>query len=317
MKYSKKTIPKKSVVVILLAIAAATFSSCQLTASKSDKAGSTDESAAYSAPKVVGELKSGEINESSGIAVSKCAPNVLWTHNDSGDGPFIYALSETGGSLGTWRVSGAENIDWEDIASYRDSNGRCYLYIGEIGNNEFRRNEMRIYMVPEPETNASTKGTKRNDALETLPATLVTFRYADGPHNAEALLVHPKTGDIYVLTKSRSETSGVYKIPAGSSGTVTAAKIGEISVPAIPDGMITGGDISPDGTRVVVCDYFAAYELILPDGKPFDEIWKAKPLRIELGKRKVGEAVGYSPDGRTIFATSEGKGSPLIRVDRK
>lgn len=301
----------------MLSVAIATFSSCHRTAQRNEKGGSIDESPDYSPPKVVGELKSDEITESSGIAVSKCAPNVLWTHNDSGDGPFIFALSENGESLGTWRVKNADNVDWEDIASSKDANGRCYLYIGEIGNNEFRRNEMKIYKVPEPEIDPWARETNRKDALETEPASVVRFRYADGPHNAEALLVHPNTGDMYVLTKSRSETSGVYKIPAGSSGTVSAPKIGEISVPAIPDGMITGGDISPDGKRVVLCDYYAAYELLLPDGKTFDEIWKSKPLRIELGTRKIGEAVGYSPDGRTIFATSEGKRSPLIRVDRK
>ncbi len=317
MKYSKKTIPKKLVVVILVALTASTFSGCNQTASKNEKSGMIDRSPDYSAPRVVGKLASGEITESSGIAVSKCAPNVLWTHNDSGDGPFLFAISDKGEALGTWRVSGAENTDWEDIASYKDPSGRCFLYVGEIGNNEFRRNEMKIYKVPEPEVNDAAKDGSRKDAPETQPAEAVTFRYADGPHNAEALLVHPKTGDIYVLTKSRSETSGVFKIPSGSSGVVQAAKIGEVSVPAIPDGLITGGDISPDGSRVVVCDYFAAYELVLPAGKPFDGIWKEKPLRIELGERKVGEAVGYSADGRTVFATSEGKGSPLIRVDRK
>ncbi len=301
----------------MLAIALASFSSCHKTALKNEKSGLINESSDYSAPKVVGRLESVEITESSGIAVSKCKPNVLWTHNDSGDSPLLFAISDKGDSLGTWRVPGAENIDWEDIASYKDPKGRCYLYVGEIGNNEFRRREMKIYKVPEPEIDDAAKGSSSKKARETQPAEMVAFQYADGPHNAEALLVHPKTGDIFVLTKSRSEASGVFRIPAGSNGVVKAAKIAEISVPAIPDGMITGGDISPDGTRIVLSDYFAAYELVQTEGKPFDEIWKAKPLRIELGERKIGEAVGYSADGRSIFATSEGKGSPLIRVERK
>ncbi len=73
-----------------------------------------------------------------------------------------------------------------------------------------------------------------------------------------------------------------------------------------------------DGKRVVICDYFAGYELILPDGSgSFDEIWKQKPSAVELGDRKQGEAVGYSADGLSIVATSEGKHSPLIEAKRR
>ena len=82
--------------------------------------------------------------------------------------------------------------------------------------------------------------------------------------------------------------------------------------------MLTGGDISPDGKRVVVCDYFSAYEFVLPESASnFDEIWKQTPLAVELGKRDIGEAVGYSIDGNAIFATSEKKNSPVIEVRKK
>ena len=100
--------------------------------------------------------------------------------------------------------------------------------------------------------------------------------------------------------------------------TNTLKKIADFSVPAVPNGFLTGGDISPDGMRVVVCDYFSAYEIILPKGKQnFDEIWTQKPLMVELGERNQGEAVAYSADGKSIFATSEKKNSPLIEVKRK
>ena len=95
-------------------------------------------------------------------------------------------------------------------------------------------------------------------------------------------------------------------------------KLTDLTVPAVPNGFLTGGDISPDGKHAIICDYFNAYELTLPDGaKNFDEIWKQKPLIVELGERKQGEAVGYSADGKSIFATSEGKNSPLIEVSGK
>ena len=106
--------------------------------------------------------------------------------------------------------------------------------------------------------------------------------------------------------------SEVFKIGAKTE------KIGSVSVPAIPNGFLTGGEISPDGKRIILCDYFAAYEIILPKGsKKFDDIFKESVTKIELGEREQGEAICYSADGKKIYATSEKKNSPMIRVERK
>jgi len=53
--------------------------------------------------------------ESSGVAVSHAYPGVLWTHNDSGDGPYLYATDLRGTDRGALLVPGAQAIDWEDI----------------------------------------------------------------------------------------------------------------------------------------------------------------------------------------------------------
>ena len=138
--------------------------------------------------------------------------------------------------------------------------------------------------------------------------------------DAETLMVHPATGDIYILSKRLSGASAVYKLKSDLDldKTNKLEKITDLSVPAIPNGFLTGGDISPDGRRVIICDYFNAYELTLPEkAKNFDEIWKEMPVIVELGAREQGEAVGYSADGNSILATSEKKNSPLIEVKRK
>src|SRR5436190_12523295 len=67
-------------------------------------------------PVVVGRIESKDVRESSGLAASRCQPNVYWTHNDSGDDAFIFAMDETGKDLGTYEVTNARNEDWEDIA---------------------------------------------------------------------------------------------------------------------------------------------------------------------------------------------------------
>ena len=98
----------------------------------------------FEKPIIVGRIESPDVTESSGIAASLCQPNVFWTHNDSGDDAFIFAMSESGKNLGTYRVSNARNSDWEDIASYKSPDGTCYLYVGDIGNNKLERPELRM-----------------------------------------------------------------------------------------------------------------------------------------------------------------------------
>lgn len=274
----------------------------------------------YSDPRTAGRIESSEINESSGIAASKCQPNVLWTHNDSGDGPYLFAIDKTGKNLGTWKVENAENVDWEDIESYKETGGKCFVFVGDTGNSKKNpRTEHKIYRVPEPMVPASSSRSTRKEPANTAPAEVLTFAYPDEPHDAETLMVDPANADIYVVTKSRNAAAGVYKLkPSFNAGLIRAEKITGITVPAIPNGFLTGGDIAPDGKRLVICDYFAAYEFVLPaDAKSFDEIWKQKPAVIKLGDREQGEAICYSDDGNSLFATSEGKNKPLIRVDRR
>jgi len=79
--------------------------------------------------------------------------------------------------------------------------------------------------------------------------------------------------------------------------------------------VITGGNISPDGRRVALCDYFQGYEMALPAGAAnFDVIWNQRMTGFDLGKRKQGESITYRLDGKALLATSEGKQSPLIQV---
>lgn len=319
-----KTIIKNRAFVISLIFFCLIFVGCSAVSSsnvKNNNKSGEKNSFNYQKPQIVGQIKSNEITESSGIAASRCNQNVLWTHNDSGDGAFIFALNEKGGKLGTWKISGAKNKDWEDIAAFQDKQtGKCFLYIGDIGNNERLRSEMTIYRVVEPQISDENKNSSEKNPNETENAEAIKFEYSDMRHDAETLMVNPNTGDIYILTKRLSGASGVYKLAANYSleKTNTLEKISDFSIPAVPNGFLTGGDISPDGKRVIICDYFSAYEIVLPENaKDFDEIWKQKPAIVELGEREQGEAIGYSTDGKTIFATSERKNSPLISAERK
>ena len=311
---SKRTIAKFCVFVIF---AAAAFGCAHLDANGREDPKFDETASPYDVPKVIGHLGSKKIGEASGLASSKCNADVLWTHNDSGDAAFIYALSSSGKDLGVWKVTGAENHDWEDIAAVKTASGECKLYIGDIGNNGKEKGRGTIYRIKEPTVDAAASR-DNNPAAATEPAE--TLQYAvDYKGDAETLLVSPSESDLYIVTKGKKGPAAVYKIAVKFGGPlVQGTKIAEISVPAIVTGLLTGGDVSPDGKHVVLCDYVAGYELTLPAGNAnFEDIFRQTPVRFDIGKREMGEAIAYSADGSSVYSTSEGVAAPLFQMVRK
>ncbi len=256
---------------------------------------------------VIARLADTRVRESSGVAASRANPGIYWTHNDSGGGPYLYAFDLRGAAHGRWRVRDARSRDWEDIsAGPGPAPGRPYLYIGDIGG---KRREVTVYRIEEPRIAACPRD------CQTQPAVAIRLRYPDGPHDAEALLVHPKTGDIYIIGKGAA--TGVYKARPGQ---LTMTRIATLDVPgrafATLIGGITGGDISPDGRRVALTDYFRAYEAVLPRNAAFDEIWKQKFETITIGLSYQIEAICYRRDSPGLIATSEGNPCPVIQLPR-
>jgi hypothetical protein len=273
----------------------------------------------YEAAIQLANLENRSIHESSGIAASRSNADIFWTHNDSGDGPVIYAFDRQGKDRGTWRVTGALALDWEDVAiGPGPERGRSYLYIADIGDNIRMRDQITVYRVPEPRVVGAGSAGARYD---TETAEAIRLRYPDGKHDAEAVLIHPSTGDLYIVTKIRGSPARVYKLsaPITVSETLALTYIGEVRVPNGSVGQITGGDISPDGQRVILCDYRGAYELELPAGQnaAFDTVWRVAPSAVSLGDRRQGEAVCYRADGLALLATSERLPCPLIEVGRR
>lgn len=280
-----------------------------------------NQSSVYGAPLKVGTIQNPAVSESSGLVASRTKPGFYWTHNDSGDGPFIYALDQKGKSQGVWRVTGAEARDWEDIAAGPGPEAnRSYLYIGDIGDNDSARSEITVYRVLEPNFVATDSALTKSKPRLTETADVIRLRYPDGRHDAEALMIHPTNGSLYVVTKIPLENPSVYEAaaPLNTMRVTTLKRLGELAVPSLAGGVITGGDISSDGTRVALCDYFQGYELLLPQvSKSFDDIWKEKMSTIDLGNRNQGESIAYRLDGKALLTTSEGRASLLIEVVRK
>ena len=261
----------------------------------------------YGEGRQLATLANPAIRESSGLACSRLLPDVFWTHNDSGDAPRLYAFNLKGEDLGTYKITGAKAVDWEDIASFQ-KDGRSFLLIGDIGDNASQRKIYTLYMVPEPRLDPR----KRGAAGRTEPAHPIDFRYEDGPHNCEAVAIDPTTMTVYLVVKVLGFEAKVYALPLRGSlrgSTLVARAIGTLRL-----SVASAMDISPDGLRAIVLTYGDAYEYV----RCSDETWAqafARPGRaLRMPPRAQGESICYGSDGKTLYLTSERVPTPLLQV---
>ena len=226
------------------------------------------------------------ITESSGLAVSLRHDGVVYTHNDSGDAARFFAVDRHGRTVATYTLRGVKARDVEAIAVGPDERGRPSVFLADIGDNGAARSGVVVYRVAEPAVLADA----------TLEATRFPLRYADGPRNAEALLVHSRTGRLLVVSKEA--VGGVYEAPATlrPGATVTLRRIAD--APA----MVTDGAYSPDGSRLVLRGYRSATVYRAP-GSPIGEA--GVPVQPQ------GESVAFTSDGRALLFGSEGRGSEV------
>jgi len=262
----------------------------------------------YDEPRRLCDLADKRISESSGLAASHRTPDVFWTHNDSGDGPKLYAFNAAGRSLATVTVRGAGASDWEDMASFA-LGGRSFLLIGDMGDNARRRKTCKLYIVPEPKVPAGASGA----ALTAQAAVAIEFQYEDGPHDCESVAVDTRDRRIYLASKTG--IAKVYELPLpdkSPNGVLVAKAIAAVGVP-----FAVAMDISPDGSRAVILTYGPAYEFTRGADETWQQAFARPPRRLTMPPRAQGESICYGTDGKTLYLTSEKLPTPLYRVAAK
>ncbi|MEU7001017.1 hypothetical protein [Nonomuraea sp. NPDC046570] len=236
-------------------------------------------------------FKDPRITESSGLALSPTRDDVYYTHNDSDAGATFFAVDGKGQTRATFTVAGAEARDWEGMAASKDpKTGRGVLWFADIGDNfDGAWPDISIYKVMEP--------TSFRDA--TLPATRYRFTYEDGGHNAEGIMVHPRTGRLSVVTKQFS--GAIYEAPKRlRTGRVNVLrKIGPAPI------MATDAAYAPDGSSFVIRTYFSASVFRAP-GELI--------AKVSMPQLDQAESIAYSRDGRSLLVGSEGVNSPVYEV---
>jgi hypothetical protein len=168
-------------------------------------------------------LQDPRITESSSLARSLYRKSRWWTANDSGGGTTLYAIGKSGKTVRRFELTGASHLDWEGMAR-SVIGGVSYLYVGDIGDNGKKRSSIFVHRVKEPKPGRPSGSLNKYKTYE--------FRYPDGPHNAEGLMVQTRTHRIYIVSKGKGAVGAIYRAPSTPSTTAvnTLKRVG--SAPA-------------------------------------------------------------------------------------
>ena len=237
----------------------------------------------------ISEIRDDRITESSGLALSIKHDDLAYTINDRGTHPMVFAIRPSSGAV--VGITDLRSLDVDDTESIAvDANGT--LWLGDLGDNDRERDDVSIVAFPEP-----GPGTHHLTSAERYPVS-----FPDGPVDVEGMLVHPTSGQIFLVSKNRDGLGTIFRLPSLSPGiTVEAVDLGVDAPEAVTDAAFT---------------HSGRWALLRTN----DELWIYDPQswasvgRVDTPKLAQGESVTVERGDRTVLLGSEGKNSPIVRV---
>ena len=127
-------------------------------------------------------------------------------------------------------------------------------------------------------------------------------RYRRGPTNAESLLVHPITGQAFLISKEKVGHVFALPNPLRTQGNV-ARDIGRRMPAFVTDATFTG-----DG-RFALLRTMTQSGVLVFNARSWSQV-----ATIPAPAMDKGESVSVEPSGRSILIGREGTNSPLIRL---
>ncbi len=254
------------------------------------------------APVETGTVADPAIVELSGLVASRRLDGIYWAHNDSGDQARIFALDETGARRGEFVLDGVTALDWEDITLVPGSTSDD-IVVADIGDNQAVRDSVTIVRVPEPDLPAEPSRPVR---LVGLAPQRIT--YPDGPHDAEAIVTDPATGELVIVTKAWVGVSKAFTTIDGAGDPLR--DLGEI---ALEGGqLVTAADA--DAVSVVVRTYGDVWVFARDGDEAIVDTLRREPCRAPVAREQQGEAIALVPDFGGYLTISEGVAAPIWKV---
>jgi len=250
---------------------------------------------------VVHNLARTDLLEISGVAASRVNPGILYIHDDSGNPNQVYLTNGNGDNIGTLTLTPVGNRDWEDIAvGPGPIAGVNYVYIGD---NDSKYSSVFVYRFAEPNLAGKTLPYVAN--IDTVDK--IELKYPDGPRNAETLMVDPLTKDIYIASKENNLSQVfIAKYPQSTTSVTVMAPVVQLYF-----NKATGGDISPDGTEILLRSNELIWYWKLAPGVGISQGLITQPQVAPYANNEPqGEGVGFAADGSGYYTDTEIKGYP-------
>jgi hypothetical protein len=235
--------------------------------------------------RLVGHIANARITESSGIIQSTKDPTVFWTHND-GKRANLFAMNRDGKPVSEFVVVNAALHDFEEISTDR----KGHIYIGDIGNNDARRNQLAVYEADEPDPKSQMTMVKVNRGWQ--------LHFPKQPFDCESLFIRGGYG--YVISKVFKDAKAeLFRFPlTDQKEPVVLELVAQLRI----DSPVTGACLSPDGKKLGIVSKGGAY--VYQIGKDLSKLSKQKPYHTKFRHEHI-EACTFVPEG--LLATAESR----------
>lgn len=223
-------------------------------------------------------------------------------HNDGGDRPVLYEFNHTSGEvLREVLIEGADNLDWESITA-----DERYLYIGDIGGNNFDRDQMQIYKV-------LISDVLENNSVESEKT--IIYKNENHPKDFEAMYI--KDNNLYLLSKNVTNyICEIFKVDLSTSETILGDAVGRSQLKVA----VTEADYSVETGELALIGYNKPsrrkLKLFRVDvlrysqftNSPFEKDAKLNQKTL-VNSIKVAQAEGilYSESSNSLYISSERK----------
>ncbi len=256
-----------------------------------------------------GQLDTHLLDEESGMVISRQFDDRIYHLNDSDDGPYFYITDLKGRHTVKVKIEDWSPKDTEDLA-IGPCDGETCLYISDIGDNDEERSSVKFAVLKEL-VDFSTQAT---------PKHIITAKYPDGPHNAEAS-VFDAEGNLYVITKNENYPALIFRLSHESISRSQGISIfeywGKIDVPEILSSYkakVTSATITHDGKTLLLLTKNNLVEAQVDLSAPLE---KVKTHVVQLHNLFQQESISFLPDesGFLYSTESDGDVAEIWRVD--
>lgn len=236
------------------------------------------------------------MKETSGILY---ADGNIWTINDSGGEAEIYKIDkETGTVIQKVILLNAVNRDWEDI-----SEDEGYIYVGDFGNNNGNRKDLKIYKVAKSGITSKKKVEVKAEIIEFSYTDQVTFEENNRNHNFDCESLISFGDSLIIFSKNWADNkTRMFMLPKNPG----QYRIESRSV-LDADGLVTGAGYNSNLKKLVLIGYKDHVPFIFLindfDGK---SISGKETYRFNLFKMKGAQTEGISwSTGETVLFSTE------------